>query len=144
MNLAITVLTITGACVGALQQADGARRFQLAVPPHVDSEQTHLLLQDVVVPRNQPVVLRVYAVGADGSKIYLGSTAVPAMSEDSGGVTSINVLRINVTSGLRTWRSAVKSARTVSIEISAPSGGSDTTTRPPWSVGKLQLVHPKS
>src|SRR6266576_894045 len=99
MNLAMTVLTIAVACPRAVQPTDGMRHFRLDVPAHVESEQTHLLLRDVVVPRNQAVILRVYAIAQDGSKIYLGSTAVPAVSEDSAGVTSINVLRINVTAG---------------------------------------------
>jgi len=144
MNLAITVLTIAVACPGAAQPTDGTRHFRLGMPPRVESEQTHLLLRDVVVPRNQPVLLRAYAIAPDGSKIYLGSTAVPAVSRDSAGVTSINVLRINVTTGLRAWRSVTKGARSVDVEIDAFSGGGVPVQNSLWDVRVLELVHPDS
>jgi hypothetical protein len=142
MNLAITLLTIAVACPGTVQPTDGTRHFRLDVPPRVESEQTHLLLREVVVPRNQPVLLRVYAIAPDGSKIYLGSTAVPAVSEDSAGVTSIGVLRINVTTGLRVWRSAAKGTRSVDIEIDGSNGVGIPVQRSRWSVRALELIHP--
>ena len=144
MNLAMTVLTIALACPGAVQPTDGMRHFRLDVPPRVESEQTHLLLRNVVVPRNQAVILRVYAIAPEGSKIYLGSTAVPAVSEDSAGVTAINVLRINVTAGLRTWLSTGKPAHKVDIGIIASSSGGVQVESSGWAVGALQLIHPGS
>jgi len=140
MNLSTTVLAISMACAGAVQQGEAGRRFRIEVPPYAGAGQTLLLLRDVVVPRNLPVTLRVYAIGSDGSKIYLGSTGIPAVSEDSAGVTSIGVARIIVTRGLQAWRSTAKSARTVDIEINAFTSGAQSVPNSSWSVREVQLI----
>src|SRR4051812_48234302 len=103
MNLGLMLLAISASCSSAVQRTDAARRFRVEVPPSVESEQTHLLVKKLVVARNVPLILRFYAEESAGSKIYLGSTAVPAAAEDAAGVASIAMLRINVTDGVRRW-----------------------------------------
>lgn len=143
MNLGIGLFGLAMACMTVGQPESDTQRFRLDVPAHADSKQTHLLLRDVAVPRNRPLVLRVYALGADDTKVYLGSTAVPGISPDASGVTSLSVLRINVTTGFHRWLTAARSALKVDIEISA-SGDSDSTTRHArWSIRAAELVNPE-
>jgi hypothetical protein len=142
MNLAMVLLAISASCSSAVPRTDAARRFRVEVPPGVESEQTHLLVKKLVVARNVPLILRFYAKASVGSKIYLGSTAVPAVAEDAVGTTSIDVLRINVTDGLRRWYSAEKNARIAVIEIEASRGGGVEVSGETWSVSELRLVHP--
>jgi len=130
------------ACMAAVQPGDGAKRFQVEVPAAVESRQTHLLLRDVVVPRNRAVVLRAYALGADSAKIFLGTTAIPGISREATGTSTTALLRINVTTGLRRWLATSRSARKVDVEISDAGSGDSTAPRSTWSVRAVELVHP--
>ena len=134
------MLGLATACAAAVQPDSGVKHFQLSVPAAVEASQMHLLLRDVVVARNAPIVLRAYAVGADGVRVFLGTTALPAVSRDATGTATTSLLRMNVTSGMRRWRSAAVSASTVNIEIG--SSGRDSTERVPWSVRAIELVRP--
>ena len=59
------MLGLATACAAAVQPDSGVKHFQLSVPAAVEASQMHLLLRDVVVARNAPIVLRAYAVGAE-------------------------------------------------------------------------------
>jgi hypothetical protein len=142
MNLGLMLLAISASCSSAVQRTDASRRFRVEVPPSVESEQTHLLVKKLVVARNVPLILRFYAEESAGSKIYLGSTAVPAAAEDAAGVASIAMLRINVTDGVRRWYRAAKDKHTAIIVIEASRGGGLPAPSESWSIGELQLVHP--
>ena len=143
MRNAMAAFVMAVACGGAaLQTTAGPRSFRIAVPSNVESMQTHLLLLDVVTPQNQPIILRAYALGRDSSKVYLGSTALPGLSQDASGTRSVDTLRINVTSPLRSWRKATPSADTVEIQLMAFTSGS-VAFDGAWSVRSVKLVHPQ-
>jgi hypothetical protein len=143
MTLALALVGLFLACGKATSQSDdGTRRFRVEVPTEAASRQTHLLLHDLAVPRNRPVILRVYALAPDSSKIYLGSTALPAVAAEATGQTRIGLTRINVTSGFRRWLKQVPTSRTADLEIRGESPG-DTAKGPvPWSLRTVELVHP--
>ncbi|MDP9178244.1 MAG: hypothetical protein M3O61_11245 [Gemmatimonadota bacterium] len=143
MNLGIMLLGLAMACMTVGQPESDPRRFRLDVPPHAGSKQTHLLLRDVAVSRNRPVVLRVHALAAGGAKVYLGSTAVPGIAPDAPGMTTLSVLRINVTAGFRRWFEDSPAARKVNIEIRSSDGGDSTMQRARWSIRAVELVHPE-
>ncbi len=143
MNLWIAMLGLAMACKTVGQPESDTQRFRVDVPKQADSKQTHLLLRDVVTPRNRPVVLRAYALAADNSKVYLGSTAVPGVSPDATGVTSLSLLRINVTTGFRCWLTLARSAPKVDIEISSSSGGDSAAKHARWSIRAAELVNPE-
>lgn len=143
MNLGIVLLGLAMACMTVGQPESDTGRFRLDVPTHAHSKQTHLLLRDVVVPRNRPLVLRVYALGADGTKVYLGSTAALGIAPDAPGMTTLSVLRINVTTEFRRWLQAAPAARKVNIEIRSSDGGDSTMQHARWSIRAVELVHPE-
>ena len=141
MNIGLILVTVA-ACGGAPHAIADGRHFRLEVPPGVETQQTHLVLEGLTVPRNQPTILRAYAIAGDSSRIYLGSTAVPAVSEDSAGSTSVNVLRINVTEGLRKLRSLGGVGREVDIEVSGYGAGGIRLPATAWFIRAARLVHP--
>ena len=143
MNIALLALALGVSC-GRIEKPSEAVRFRVDLPPLTGSEQVHLLMQNVTVARNNPVVFRLYAIAPGSPKVYLGSTGVPAISADSAGMTSIDVLRINVSDGVRKWRLAAPEARTIEIEINALGDGGLSIPSLRWSIGGIRLIHPLS
>jgi hypothetical protein len=143
MNLGMVLLGLILACSRATSQSsDEIRRFRVDVPPGVDTRQTHLLLHEVRTPRNRPLVLRAYALAPDSSRVYLGSTGLPAISAQAKGETKVALLRINITTGFRRWLTQVTRARKVDLEIRGKEPADSANASVPWSVRTVELVHP--
>jgi hypothetical protein len=141
MKIGLMLVTLAVPWAVFAQTPDGeSRRFRVEVPAEVAARPTHLLLRDVSVPRNRGVVLRAYVVGDDSAKVYLGSTAIPAISRSAQGATALRLLRINVTTAFRRWFARARSPHTVEIVITPRTGG--TTPDLLWSVRAVELVHP--
>jgi hypothetical protein len=143
MSFGMAILGLLLAGRLAAQSDDGPRRFRVDLPPQAESGQTHLLLHNVTVPRNLPTVLRVYALTSDSAAVYLGSTGLPAISPDAQGNTTVKVLRINVTTGLRRLLAKVPGAREVDLEIRSEGKVNGAGQNRPWSVCAVELVRPK-
>lgn len=141
MSPAVTLMTLTIACAGAVrtEAAPQVLRLTLELPTGIETDQTHLLLRDVTVPRNRGVILRAYAIGRDSIATYLGSAAIPAFARAAAGEFTAKELRINVTSGLRRWRAENRDARAVTVEIRQATGDS-STVQTDWRVGSAALV----
>jgi hypothetical protein len=143
MRIATAAFALSVACGGTVLQATAVPlSFRIPVPANVESKQTHLLFLGVATPQDRPVILRAYGVGPDTSQMYLGSTALPGLSPDALGTRTVDTLRVNVTPGLRAWRTVTGSRDSIEIQIKAFTSGS-VPFGGTWSVRSVRLVHPQ-
>jgi hypothetical protein len=143
MNLSWILLGVTLACVNAVQSStEGPRRFEVDVPPNVESGATVLVLRDVTVPRNAALVICAHAVAPDSTRILLGSVALPGIAQDAKGMRELRELRIIATRGLRQWAALSRSARRLSVEIEAVAADSAATPSLKWSVRAVRFLRP--
>jgi hypothetical protein len=112
--------------------------FTVPVPAQAATAQVVAVLRDVSIPRNIPVRLRLYAVVNGADSIRLGSTAIPAMSRQAQGSTTLPELRVAVTDGMRSWLKAV--GRADSIRVSVKAFGDADRELTEWRVGSLSIV----
>jgi hypothetical protein len=115
------------------------RHFRIALPELSGSGTALLVLHDVAVPNNRPLILHAYAVAPDSSRILLGSSGLPAIAPDAKGSTTHLKLPISVTSGLQRWLELARGATQVDIEVKAEVQP-DTAGPVAWSVGGAELV----
>ena len=139
MNATTIVVSLLLACGSHRQVSDTARHFRIAVPERSGSGSALLVLHEVTVPNNRPVILSAYAISGDSTRILLGSTGLPAIAPEATGSTTHSMLRISVTSGLHRWAELARGARQVDIEVKA-EGPADTTGVVAWSVNRVELV----
>jgi hypothetical protein len=139
MNTTAIVLSLILACGSHRQVSDTTLKFRIAVPESAGSGPAVLVLHDVSVPSNRPMILRAYAVAPDSTRILLGASGLPAVAPDATGLSTHAALRMSVTSGLQRWAAAAKGASQMDVEISAEPP--DTAAgRLVWSVKRVELL----
>jgi hypothetical protein len=140
MNTTAIVLSLILACGSHRQVSDTTLKFRIAVPEPAGSGPAVLVLYDVSVPSNRPMILRAYAVAPDSTRILLGASGLPGIAPDAKGRTTHEALRMSVTSGLRRWAAAAKGASQIDVEISAEAPPDTAAGRLVWSVKRVELV----
>jgi hypothetical protein len=139
MNTTAIVVSFILACGSHRQVSDTARHFRIGVPELSGSGTAVLVLHGVSAPSSRPVILHVYAMAPDSSRILLGSSGLPAIAPDAKGSITHPALRISVTSGLRRWTEAARGAHQIDIEVHAEARP-DTAGPLVWSVARVELV----
>ena len=140
MNTTAILVSLILACGSHHQVSDTTKHFTIGVPEVAGSGSTVLVLHDVSVPGNRPVMLRAFAVAPDSTRIPLGASGLPALAKNAKGSITHPALRIGVTSGLRRWVEVAKGAKEIAIEISAETPADTAAGRLEWSVGQVELV----
>jgi hypothetical protein len=130
---------LAAACgLGAAEPARGL--FKTPVPRDWrTAERLMLVLNDVAVPKNRPVVLQVHATDKERDEALLGSYGIPGESETSSGQWTFEALRINVTGPLRRWLQAGPSSETVALRVTLMDGTGRTLDEPHWTVRSVEL-----
>jgi len=136
----LAIIGLIAACAAGRQSADSPPRqvFTVPVPAQASTAQVVAVLGDVLVPRNAPVQLRLYAVINGTDSIRLGSTAIPAISRQAEGSQTLHELRVAVTDGMRSWVRTV--GRSDSIRVSIRAFGDAGRELTEWRVGSLSIV----
>ena len=141
MSLSWPILALAAACTSAVHSsAETPRRFEVDVPPNVESRATALVLRGLAVPRNMAVVVRAHAVASDSTRILLGTVALPGIAPDAEGMREIPELRMVATRGLRQWASKSRSARRVPVEVDVVTADSAGVPGPKWTLRAVELV----
>lgn len=140
MNFAFVGLGLAAACMTVRQPDPATYVFQPEIPAYSESEQIHLLLRDVVVPRNQPIRFRAYALVHGGGDVYLGTGVIPGIARDATGVTKLAILRIDVTNGFRQWHEQQRSLGKVDLKIVASIAGGGAAKKSCCSIRSAELV----
>lgn len=138
----IMALLLAACATAGVTVGDGAYCTMVPLPVNArEAQKVRLVLEDVTVPGNQPLKLRVTTL-VDGHEILLGSVGIEAVSRSAKGTRSLPSLVIDVTRGLHRLLAKDGNAMSVNICATAVDGRNRPLQDVSWSVRSMRLAVP--
>lgn len=99
-----------------------------------------LVLEDVTVPGDQPLKLRVTTI-ADKSEdeVFLASTGIEAISPSESEPQHLNVLRFDISRSLKQFLARETAPKELDIRIQPVDGRNKPLAEVKWSTGRVRL-----
>lgn len=114
--------------------------FVVPVPTNwSNATQIRLVLEEVTVPGNVPLKLRVTATSQGGQEEFVGSTGIEALSRDESKPHELPLVQLDVTRSLRRLLEGLPEAKTVELRIQAVDGRNNPIPSLKWSCRTARL-----
>jgi len=115
--------------------------FSVDLPANIAEAATVMLyLQDLRLPRNQPAVVRVWAVDENGSEALLGSYGVLADSTEASGMRTVPNVPIEITRNLKDWVSKHRQEKKLTLRVRPMDGKGKPLAHIEWGVRGIAIV----
>ena len=114
--------------------------FVVPVPTNWSNAiQIRLVLEEVTVPGNVPLKLRVTATSQAGQEDFVGSTGIEALNRDESKPHELPVLRLDVTRSLRRLLESRPKEKTIEFRIQPVDGRNNPIPGLKWSCKTARL-----
>jgi hypothetical protein len=127
--------------VGPGLDAKEVETFSVDLPPNIAEAASVLLyLQDLRLPKNQPAVVRVWAVDEKNvSEALLGSYGVLADSAEASGMRTVPSVPIEITRNLKDWLSKHREAQKLTLRVRPVDGRGKSLGHIEWGVRGIAI-----
>lgn len=125
----------------ALAHADDKpQRFVVSLPEEWKNVTRILLVfEDVTVPGNVPLKLRVTTTGQDGGEAFLGSTGIEALGRNESKQRHLPAVRLDITRSLKRFLANHSSTGKLEIYVQPVDGRNNAIRDVGWSAAKVRL-----
>lgn len=115
-------------------------RFVVPVPANwSNATRIRLVLEEVTVPGNVPLKLRVTAVSQGGQEEFVGSTGIEALGRDESKPHELPLVQLDVTRSLRRLLEGRPEEKTIELRIQAVDGRNNPIPNLKWSCKAARL-----
>ena len=98
-----------------------------------------LVLEDVTVPGDQPLKLRVTTIADKSEEVFLASTGIEAISPSESEPQHLNVLRFDISRSLKQFLARETAHKELDIRIQPVDGRNKPLAEVKWSTGRVRL-----
>jgi hypothetical protein len=129
-----------GIGLASLPAQMGKQSFRIAVSPAPASGQLLLTLEDVVFPSAQSAILRAYLPTRTATSVYLGSTALLAVSTSAHGNSHYKRLAIPLSQTAVRQIRKIARRDSVTVEIIPVDSQRRVLANISWTVSRVRLT----
>lgn len=114
--------------------------FAVHIPANwANATRLRLIFEEVTVPGNVPLKLRVTAVTQGGQEEFVGSTGIEALGRDEFKPHELLLVQLDVTRSLRELLKDHPEKKTIDLRVQAVDGRNNPIPKLKWSYNKARL-----